>query len=67
MIPEKGKTYLINYYSGDSQISPDEFYKGPAIYTGEKEDDDLYIFDIPDVGKYNLFTEEDIVSEIKEV
>lgn len=62
MIPEKGKTYLIDYVS---RIFQDDSYNGPAIYTGEMEDD-LYIFDIPGEGGYNLFFEEDIVSGEKE-
>jgi hypothetical protein len=65
MIPEKNKTYLINYFSNDPQIPESAFYKGPAIYTGNMCGD-LFAFDIPGEGNYNLFAEEDIVSEVKE-
>ena len=74
MIPEKHKTYLIDYVSTDP-ITPQSnklaiSYKGQAIYTGYMEEGemgkDLFVFDIPGEGNYNLFAEEDIVSEVKE-
>jgi len=70
MIPEKHKTYLIDYVSNDPTLSQVKSYKGQAIYTGYMEEGemgkDLFVFDIPGEGNYNLFAEEDIVSEVKE-
>ena len=41
MIPEKGKTYEIDYWFQCEQGSEEEetFYKGKAVYTGETEKD----------------------------
>lgn len=70
MIPIKDKTYKIDYWFQTDD--PDEistFYDGLGKYTGEIEDNDgdiLYIFELPDNCLTAMFSEEDIVSEIKD-
>lgn len=69
MIPEKGKTYKIDYWF--QTIEPEDkelFYKGLATFTGETDigqnDETLYIFQCPDNAFTSMFGEEDIIEEV---
>ena len=66
MIPEKGKTYWIDFFDPDEE---DLSYEGPSTYLGETEpsaegDETLYRFRHSDNILSALFSEEDIVREI---
>jgi hypothetical protein len=69
MIPTKGKTYKIDYWS----TNPEEqelAYKGPALCLGDAEEDEdgnqLWYFETPDNCFGAMFASEDIIEEIKE-
>lgn len=71
MIPEKGKTYQIDYwFQTDNPELQETFYKGLAVFTGDirvgegSDDEDLYCFEIEDNALSMLFSEEDIVEEV---
>lgn len=73
MIPEKGKTYKIDYWFYTDDLEEREtFYKGLGTFTGNTEEEEgeegeiLYQFDFPDNAFLGLFAEDDIIEEVKD-
>jgi len=73
MIPEKGKTYRIDYWFQTNDVTEQELlYRGFGKHTGETREGEvewedgatLYEFDMPDNAFTGYFADEDIKEEV---